>query len=159
VFSTWAAILFVAFRRKSPRVIAKSDLPQLPARADEWLQTQRASLPAEAQSQIDAIALRLEALSPQLQALDPHAPVALEARRLLSEELPELVRGYQKIPAALQRVPLHGGPSPNGQLVQGLATIDEAIARMHEGLAAGDLRALAVQQRFLESKYKPGKVE
>jgi hypothetical protein len=89
-----------------------------------------------------------------LAALDPQTVPAADFRRLVGEELPELIRGYQKVPRALQSQPLHGGPSPDRQLVAGLATIDEEIGRMHTRLATDDLHALATQQRFLESKYK-----
>jgi hypothetical protein len=152
----WASILFFSLRTKAaPRVIATTtDLAQLPARTEEWLEGQRATLPFGARAQLDAIALQLEALTPQLQALDPQQPAAYEVRRLIAEELPELVRGYQKVPRGLQQQPLNGGPSPDRQLVEGLATVEEAIGRMHAQLARDDLHALATQQRYLEIKYK-----
>jgi hypothetical protein len=153
---TWAAILYGSLRSQvSPKVIAASDVAQLPARTEEWLEGQRRALPASAHEPLDAIGLLLEALAPQLERLDPQRPEALEVRRLLAEELPELVSGYQKVPRALQRQPLHGGESPDRQLVDGLATVEKAIGRIHERLAADDMRALATQQRYLEIKYKP----
>jgi hypothetical protein len=155
----WAAILYAALRRRTvPRVIAKAELPQLPTRAEEWLEGQRRTLPATAQGQVDAISLRLTALGPQLRALDPQTSQALEVRRLIGEELPELVRGYQKVPQALQRQPLHGGPSPDRQLIEGLATIDEELGRLQTQLAADELHALAAHQRFLDLKYKRDKL-
>jgi hypothetical protein len=160
VITAWAAILFFAYRKpRTPRMIAKSDLPQLPARTEEWIEFQRSTLPWAAQQKLDTISLKLEALTPQLRALDPQAPPAIEARRLLGDELPELVRGYQKVPATLQKQPLHGGASPERRLIDGLATIDEEITRLHERLAAEDLKALATQQRYLEIKYKRDKME
>jgi hypothetical protein len=156
----WTAILYWSLRsRPTPRVLVKSDLAQLPARTEEWLDAQRWTLPAAAQQRLDSIALRLEALAPQVQALDPQTPAAAEVRRLIGEELPELVRGYQKLPRALQSQPLHGGHSPDRRLVEGLATIDEQIERVHLRLAADDLHALATQQRYLEIKYKGDKLE
>lgn len=160
VITTWAAILYFAYRPpKPPRLAAKSDLPALPARTGEWIDFQRSSLPFAAQQRLDKIALTLEALAPQLRALDPQTAPAIEARRLLGEELPELVRGYQKVPPALQQKPLHGGASPERRLVDGLSTLDEELARLHERLAADDLHALATQQRYLEIKYKRDKLE
>jgi hypothetical protein len=153
--AAWAVILYVSRAGKpSLQSVSKSDLAELPAHTEEWLERQRWSLPPAARSRLDAIALRLEALTPQLARLDPAAPAALEVRRLLADELPELVHGYQKVPATLQQKPLHGGPSPDRQLLDGLATIDEEIGRMHARLAADDLHALATQRRFLETKYK-----
>jgi hypothetical protein len=152
---SWAAILYWSLSSStSPKAIAKTDVAQLPARTEEWLEGQRRTLPADARDPLDAIGLRLEALTPQLQTLDPQRPEALEIRRLLAEELPELVSGYQKVPRALQQQPLHGGPSPDRQLVEGLTTVEQAIARIHERLAADDIHALATQQRYLDLKYK-----
>jgi hypothetical protein len=152
----WAAILVLGLRgqRTTPKLIAQSDLPQLPARTDEWLELQRRSLPSGAQRELDGIHAHLERLRPQLAALNPQTPAASELRQLLGQELPELIHGYQKVPPALQRQPLHGGPSPDSRLVEGLATIRQEIDRMHARLASDDLNALATQQRFLELKYK-----
>jgi hypothetical protein len=155
----WAAILYYFSRKQqpSPKALAAThDLPQLTTYTEEWLDRQRRKLPADAQLKVDSIVLRLEALTPQLQALDPRTPAAVEVRRLLAEELPELVQGYQKVPRALQRQPLHGGHSPDRQLLEGLSTIDGEIDRMHTRLATDDLHALATQQRYLEMKYKGG---
>jgi hypothetical protein len=155
VIAAWAVILFVAFRkRRSSLALPKSEIAALPAQTSEWLDFQRDGLPWAAQQKLDDIALKLESLTPQLRRLDPQAPGAVEARRLLAEELPELVRGYQNLPPSVQRKPLHGGPSPEHRLVDGLATIDDEIDRLHDRLAADDLHALATQQRYLELKYK-----
>jgi hypothetical protein len=155
VLTAWAAILYWAFRpRVTRRTIAKVDLAALPASTEEWLEQQRPMLPLAAQVQLDAIAQRLTALAPQLQGVDPQTVEAIEIRRLLGEELPDLVHGYQKVPEALRRRPLHDGPSPEGRLIEALATIDEQIDRLHHRFAEGDLHTLATHQRYLELKYK-----
>lgn len=151
----WAAILMWSRSPEpTPERLATSDLAQLPAQTEDWLEKQRPALPAPAQRQLDALALSLEAIGPQLAALDPRQPEAIEARRLIGDELPELVRGYQRVPPSLRRQPMNGGPSPDKQLAEGLGTIGEEIARMNARLADGDLKALATQNRFLEIKYK-----
>jgi hypothetical protein len=155
VLAAWAAILWGAYRtRATPRTIARADLPDLPRRTEEWLDRQRPMLPASARPQIDAIMFRLEALIPQLVDLDPKLLEALELRRLIGEELPELVAGFQKLPYELQRKPLHGGPSPKHRLIDALATIEEQIGRLQRRIAEGDLKQLATHQRYLEIKYK-----
>jgi hypothetical protein len=166
LITSWAAILYWAFARKQappklPALAAKSQIAQLPAQTDEWLDAQRTFLPFLAQAKLDSIGMRLEALSTQLQgsSSESERPAAAELRRLLGEELPELVRGYRKVPRALQQQPLHGGSTPERQLIEGLTTIDEQIGRMHEQLAADDLQALAVHQRYLDLKYKRDKLE
>jgi hypothetical protein len=161
VIASWVAILYW-FRvpKGTPRALQKRDLPQLAAHMGEWLSDQRGGLPVGARPKLDSILLQLEALTPQLRALQPNKPAAEEVRRLIAEELPELVEGYQRVPPALKRQSLHGGPSPDRQLVEGLATVDEELARMHARLAVDDLHALATQQRYLESKYKgDGKIK
>ena len=154
---SWALILyFTVFRKPAPPTAAgaSSSVALLPAQTDDWLETQRVLLPALAQDHIDSISQRLEQLTPQLRALDAQSPAASELKRLLGEELPELVRGYEKVPQGLRTQPLHGGLTPERQLLEGLQTIDEQIGRIHEQLAASDLHALATHQRYLELKYK-----
>jgi cell division protein FtsB len=154
---TWGLILWWALaRRRAPppsKVAVRADLPALPAQTEQWLEDQRSGLPWAAQKQLDSLTMRIEALTPQLKALDPQSPSAGEVRRLLAEELPELVRSYHKVPRALAQQPLYGGPSPERQLVEGLETIDKQVGRMHEQLATEDLHALATHQRYLDMKY------
>lgn len=153
----WAAIIAWNGREAEvppERFVAQTDLAQLPARTDAWLERQRPALPAPAQRQLDQISLGLEQLGPQLAGLDTREPAAVEVRRLIGEELPELVRGYARVPDHLRRQPLNGGLTPDRQLAEGLATIGEELGRMNAQLATGDLHALATQQRYLELKYK-----
>jgi hypothetical protein len=158
VMFSWGLILWWALaRRRAPPpskvAVRAADLPQLPAQTEQWLDGQRDGLPWAAQKQLDSLTLRIESLTPQLQALDPGTPAAGEVRRLLAEELPELLRSYHKVPRALVQKPLYGGPSPERQLLEGLETIDKQVARVHEQLATNDLHALATHQRFLDMKY------
>ena len=130
-----------------------TELALLPLKTEEWLSTQRLALPAPAISLVDGIGLKLEQLAPQLQMLDEREPAAAEVRRLIAEELPELVKGYNRVPAALRREGVNG-MSPDRQLVDGLAVVDSELKRMSEQLAAGDLNKLATQGRYLELKYQ-----
>ena len=149
-----AIVLWSAQPAPTPERLATSDIAALPSQTEEWLEKQRPALPAPAQRQLDQLSLSLAAIAPQLASIDPKLPEALEARRLIGDELPELIRGYQRVPPALRRQPLNGGPSPDKQLSEGLGTIGEEIARMNARLADDDLKALATQNRFLEIKYK-----
>ena len=156
---SYASILYWAFARRSapppkPALVKGMAIAQLPAQTDDWLDQQRSFLPFAAQGKLDSIGMRLEHLGPQVTGMDDTRPGAAELKRLLAEELPELVRGYLKVPRALQTQPLHGGLSPEKQLIEGLGTIDEQIGRLQEQLAADDLRALATHQRYLDLKYK-----
>ncbi|USI72675.1 hypothetical protein [Sphingomonas morindae] len=162
VFATLLALILVwtlvlgTGRTVAPRAeqLATTDLARLPADTGAWLDRQRLALPAPAQRQIDQLESGLAALAPQLSGLDPRQPEALEVRRLIADELPELIRGYQRVPPTLRRTPIAGGTSPDRQLADGLATIGEELARMNQRLADKDLKALATQNRYLEIKYR-----
>jgi hypothetical protein len=136
--------------------LADTELTALPLQTEIWLENQRKALPAPAVTLVDSIGVKLETLAPQLEKLNPQEPAALELRRLLSDHLPELVTGYQSIPAPLRREE-RNGRVPEQQLVEGLGVIDAEISRMSETLASGDLDKLAVQNRFLELKYQEAK--
>jgi hypothetical protein len=137
----------------SQDMLVKADIKTLPHTTSLWLDAQRKALPAPAQALADSIGVKLECLAPQLQALDEREPAAAEIRRLIADELPELVAGYQRVPENLRRDGLNG-LSPDKQLVEGLAVVDSELKRMSEQLASGDLNKLATQGRYLEIKYQ-----
>ncbi len=155
-----AALLLIAAlpgaRAVQPEALAATELTALPLQTEIWLENQRKALPAPAVTLVDSIGVRLETLAPQLERLNEQEPAAQEIRRLLSDHLPELVTGYQSIPAPLRRE-ARNGRVPETQLVEGLSVIDAEIARMSETLASGDLDKLATQNRFLELKYQEAK--
>ena len=97
--------------------------------------------------------MRLETLAPQLQGLNDKEPAALEIRRLIADELPELVNGYARVPLHL-RAAQTNGLTPDRQLVEGLGVVESELARMSNQLASGDLNRLATQGRYLELKYQ-----
>lgn len=152
--AAWAIILFASQTpEETPERLVQADIAQLPARTETWLQTQRPALPAPAARLVDSIGVRLEALAPQLATLDPREPAAQEVRKLIAEELPELIQGYARVPQALRRQD-RDGTAPDRQLVEGLAVVESELARMSADLASGDLHKFATQQRYLELKYK-----
>ena len=151
-----ATVGLMAFPRQpmvAGEVLPTTELALLPLKTEEWLAGQRRALPAPATKLVDGIGLKLEILAPQLQALDEREPVAADIRRLISEELPELVKGYQRVPLNLRKDGLNG-ISPDRQLVEGLAVVDEELGRLSEQLASGDLNRFATQGRYLELKYQ-----
>jgi hypothetical protein len=143
-------------REATPQLIAATDLPRLPQRTEEWLETQRRALPPPAARLLDGIGSKLESMAPQLEGLDPAGPAAGAVRKLLCDELPELVKGYQRVPQHLRGQPGVTGPSPDRQLCEGLSIIDSEISRMTQQLASGDLHLLATRGRYLELKYRSG---
>ena len=130
----------------------ETDLRQLAAGTELWLESRRRALPPPALDAVDMIGVRLEQLAPQLETLDPAAPAAREVRKLLAEHLPALVDSYTRIPSSLRREE-HAGSTPATQLTEGLHVIAGEIESMSLQLSRNDLDALAVRGRFLESKY------
>jgi len=137
----------------TPQQMARSDLPLLPAQTERWLEAQRPALPAPAQRLTDEIGIKLEALGPQFAQLDPQAPAAGEFRKLVAQELPELVEGYKRVPEAMRRAERNGS-SPDRQLIDGLKVVDDELRRLGEQVVSGDLDKLATQGRYLELKYR-----
>lgn len=128
-------------------------LKALPRTTEHWLDTQRPALPAPVLGLVDSIGVKLEILAPQLAKLDENQPAAGEVRKLIGEQLPELVRGYTRVPEPLRRVE-RNGLTPDQQLAQGLQVIDDEIAEMSAQLAQGDLDLLATRGRYLQIKYQ-----
>lgn len=158
IFALIAFGIIMMSRQREPRpeAIAGIELPLLPQRTEEWLETQRRALPPPANRLLDGIGSKLESLTPQLEGLEPHGPAAGAVRKLLCDELPELVKGYQRVPQHLRGQPGITGPSPDRQLCEGLSIIDTEISRMTQQLASGDLHLLATRGRYLELKYRSG---
>lgn len=148
-----AGVFFSREPDVSREQLGRVDLKTLPDRTGRWLDGQRRALPAPAQTLADSIGIRLDQIAPQLATLDEREPAAMEIRRLIADELPELVTGYGRVPENLRREGLNG-MSPDRQLVEGLAVVDSELKRMSEQLARGDLDKLATQGRYLELKYQ-----
>ena len=158
VFALMAVITAtLLFASLTPTVRAEQltavPLKALPLMTEQWLDTQRPLLPAPAQTLVDGIGVRLQALAPQLVTLDEQQPAASEVRKLVGEQLPELIRDYAKVPVSLRGVE-RNGRTPDAQLADGLRLIDEEIAQMSGQLAQGDLDLLETRGRFLEIKYR-----
>jgi hypothetical protein len=130
-----------------------TDLALLPLQTEEWLAVQRKLLPLPAIKLVDGIGLKLEQLAPQLERLDEKEPMAAEARRLIADDLPELIKGYSHVPPALRKAGING-ISPDKTLIDGLSAVDGELARLSERLATGDVNKLATQSRYIELKYQ-----
>lgn len=137
----------------SPEKFGETPLSRLPLETEEWLDRQRPTLPGAATPLIDAIGTKLDMLAGQLKSLNEGEPAAAEVRKLVGVQLPELIKGYQRVPDNL-RGQERFGQSPDRQLVDGLALIDQEIAQMSAQLAQGDLDALATRGRYLQVKYR-----
>ena len=148
-----AGVYFSSERVVPAEKLREVDLKRLPQSTDRWLQSQRRALPAPAITLVNDIGRKLDTLGVQLQTLDEREPIAGELRRLIGDELPELVNGYNRVPQHLRRDGLNG-MSPDKQLVDGLGVVDTELTRLSQQLASGDLNTLATQGRYLELKYQ-----
>lgn len=148
LFSSWPA-----FPEPRAEDLPKADLKQLAGRTEIWLEAQRPMLPAPAKTLVDGIGVQLDLLAPQLQTLDPSTPAAQQIRKLVGEDLTELVTGYQRIPAGLRKE-AHAGRTPDDTLVGGLKLLEREIGDAARSLAAGELDRLATRERYLELKYQ-----
>jgi hypothetical protein len=133
--------------------LPRTDIKQLAGRTEIWLEAQRPALPAPARQLVDGIGVQLDLLAPQLQTLDPQTPAAANIRKLVGEDLPELVAGYQRIPAGL-RGEARAGRTPDETLVGGLKMLEREIGEAARDLASGEIDRLATRERYLQLKYE-----
>lgn len=144
-------------RPNTPSLAAVAPRPasELVESTTGWLQRERTRLPLTAHAPLQAIVQRVESLESQLRGAPEEESVAAELRRLVAEELPELVHSYQKLPSHLTGLASEGRQSPDQQLLAGMAIVDRGLLRLQERVAQQDLRALSTQLRYLTLKYAP----
>lgn len=131
------------------------NIRELVAKTELWLEMQRSKLPVPTAQSLSTIGAQLDALQKQLEAVDQKHPTAGEIRKLIGQDLPDMIEGFLKIPAAL-RYEERGGTTPVRQLDEGLAVISREIDSITRQLAQGSLDDLAIHTRYLEYKYGDG---
>jgi hypothetical protein len=144
------AMLFWPSQSAAGRKISSEELVALVAEAEEWLLQQRPKLPGTAIPAVDSIFFRLGDLNPHLAALDPISTLAWDLRRLLGDHLPRLVFSYAQLPATVR----DEQPELLQRLVDGLATLDEELARICREAARSHLVTFQAQERFIETRYR-----
>lgn len=153
IAATLAFAIFPLTPEPTVEKLAEVPLKALPLTTERWLEAQRPALPAPARTLVDSIGVRLETLAPQLATLDEREPAAAEVRKLVGEQLPELVKGYARVPEPLRAVE-RNGRTPDDQLAEGLKLIEDEIGQMSAQLAQGDLDLLATRGRYLQIRYR-----
>jgi hypothetical protein len=161
-FAVLAAILAVVIFGTWPRLgvpeidkINRGNVRTMVGNTELWLESRRPALPAPAVSIVDKIGGQLDVLGVQLEGLDENRPEAVEIRKLIGENLPDIVSTYTRIPAHL-RTERQGGRSPDEQLSESLGRISVEIDGITRRLATGEIDGLAVQTKFLGYKYGDG---
>ena len=154
-----AIAVFSSFPRlKTPTradITRGGDVKQLVGRTELWLEAQRPALPPPAAGVIDQLGVQLDGLAFQLQGLDQNHPKAREVRRLIGEQLPEMIDSYRRIPPQMRKEQ-RAGSTPDEQLTQSLKTISGEIDSITRQLAEGSLDDLAIKHRFLDTKFGSG---
>lgn len=141
-------------RIKVPRRedLMSDNVQQLVGKTELWLEHQRPALPPPAAKLVNGIGLQLDELQLQLEEVDQKHPTATQIRKLVGEDLPEMIEGYQRIPEKL-RYEERAGSTPARQLEEGLGVISREIDSITRQLAEGSLDDLAIRTRYLDYKY------
>ena len=157
--ATLAILLFFSFWPTEPKRVAYNE--QLPTgtvvrQLESMLVRRRPALPAPAAQRADAIGAPLPLLDSRLAEVDPLAPLAQDARRLMGKHLPELIERYERIPAGYRQQTDGEGLTADQRLVASLDAAGKALGEIGDKLVQGDRQAFETQGRFIESRYKDG---
>lgn len=131
------------------------DVRQLVGRTELWLESQRRALPPPAAKLVNAIGQQLDELEGLLVQVDNNHPTARAIHKLVGDDLPEMIEGFQRIPERL-RYEERAGSTPARQLEDGLTVIAREIDSINRQLAEGSLDDLAIRTRYLDYKYGDG---
>jgi hypothetical protein len=161
-FAVLAAAVAVAVFSLWPRIgvpeigkINRGDVKTMVGNTELWLESRRPALPAPAVNIVDRIGGQLDILGVQLEGIGENRPEAVEIRKLIGENLPDIVSTYTRIPAHL-RTERQGGSTPDEQLTTSLGRISGEIDQITRDLAAGEIDGLAVRTKYLGYKYGDG---
>jgi hypothetical protein len=148
-------LVYLSSSRPLPgrEALTGAGLPDLAEEAIAWVAAQRRGLPPEALRLTNSVCGRLEALSPQLGRLDSHSPAASALRKLIGEELPNLVDGWRAVPISARGNLCADGRSSDDHLINGLQLIDAELARASVQFGRLPADEIAILGRYLELKY------
>jgi hypothetical protein len=130
---------------------APVQLDLLAGRTEEWLLERAEYLPRPALPAADFIIGRLRELQPELARVNPNAPVAGEAQRLIGQHLPRLVDAYLELP------PHALGGENAERLSASLDTVAEELERLSDDICRERGLKFETQTRFIESRYRGGR--
>ena len=156
-----AALLAFMPGSKANVAAPPADLPngQMVQRFDSYLYRQRASLPAPARAEIDALSQVLPSLKQTLERVDDLNPDAQDARRLMSVHLPGLIDRYVNVPPTYRSQKDGEDVTVDERLVEGLRAGRDALAEVAEKLAKSDMAAFETQGRFIKSRYGEERID
>ena len=140
------------WRGRGSAPFSREELIALPGRAEEWLLDQRHILPQAASGAVDSILRTLGDLPPHLGRLDPNATLAWEARKLIGELLPNLVRAWSSLPAITREDDVE----TRRRFEDGLATIAQELIRLALDASREERMRVETHGRFLDARYRDG---
>lgn len=144
------AVLAARWPERRLKGFSREELATLPARAEGWLLDLREMMPRTASDPYDRVLSRLGDLQPQLGEIDPHSTLAWDARRLIGDHLPRLVRSYCELPAVTRE----GDPGVADRLAQGLDTLADELGDLCTEVSRDRHSAFEAHQRFIQSRYR-----
>ncbi|MBX7492170.1 hypothetical protein K3163_02975 [Qipengyuania sp. 1NDW9] len=127
----------------------------LVGKTELWLEMQRSKLPKPIAKSLAIIGSQLDELQRQLEDVDQKHPTAREIRKLVGEDMPDMIEGFLKIPESM-RYEERSGTTPVKQLENGLDVISREIDSINRQLAQGSIDDLAIKNRYLDYKYGEG---
>jgi len=154
----FALLLMFQPTRRHKRMQAEApgqELPTLPLgelaiHAEEWLLDRCDALPGRALPAADTIMARLRELQPHLAGIDPAAPLAGDARRLIGQHLPRLVDSYLQLP--------HGARAPGSEssrrFTESLDIVATELGNLLDSCCRDNQADFDTQSRFIETRYK-----
>lgn len=129
---------------------SREELAALPGKAESWLLDLRDMIPRIASDAFDRVLSRLGDLQPELGEIDPASTLAWDARRLIGDHLPRLVRSYCELPAVTREE----DASFAYRLAQGLDTLADELGELCTEVSRDRRSAFEAHQRFIQSRYR-----
>ncbi|QPQ56002.1 hypothetical protein IC614_05330 [Allosphingosinicella flava] len=144
------AVLAARWQGRTLKGFSREELTALPGKAESWLLDLRERMPREAGDPLDRVLSRLGDLQPQLGEIDPNSTLAWDARRLIGDHLPRLVRSYCELPAHARAE----DPSFAYRLAQGLDTLADELGDLCTQVSRDRRLTFEAHQRFIQSRYR-----
>lgn len=160
-FTAFALLLMLQPTRHHKRLQAEAPggdappslpLAELAVRAEEGLLDRCDELPGRALPAADAIMARLRELHPYFAAIDPAAPLAGDARRLVGQHLPRLVDSYLQLPHSARA----RGSESSRRFTESLDIVATELGNLLDACCRDTQADFDTQSRFIETRYKDG---
>ncbi|HMI19777.1 MAG TPA: hypothetical protein VK533_09550 [Sphingomonas sp.] len=111
-------------------------------------------LPPAARKHLDSILVTATSIQGRLAEMDAKGIDATPFQQLLAGYVPDTLRAYERVPAALRaKVRGASGKTPDQQIDEQLGLLADQMEKLVEVLAQGDMDAIETQTRFLQARF------